>query len=469
MDDTFLRIYHRMPAVARSAAASLRGHYLNWWRYGSETDTLVTEALERDRWNTSQWQSYQETRLANVLHRAATRVPFYRELWQKRRRRGDRSSWEILGNWPILTKELLRENPEAFIADDCNPNRMLCEHTSGTSGKPLKLWQTRKTARSWYALNEARLRVSNGISRKDRWAILGGQLVARVGSTRPPFWVWNAPMSQLYMSSYHLAPELIPSYLSALEQYGITYILGYASSVYALARAALESRRATPTLRLAISNAEPLFSHQRETIGRAFSCSVRDTYGMSEIACAASECEAGIMHVWPDVGWVELLQDSSDEPAFAGQAGRIIATGFLNLDMPLIRYQVGDRATPAVNKEGCQCGRRMPAWGRIEGRLDDVIRTRDGRQVGRLDPVFKADFPIVEAQIIQESLEEIRVRIVPAIGYTQKTGEEIARRLSDRVGDIAVIVEKVNSIPRSANGKFRAVISMIDRPMTLPR
>ena len=27
---------------------------------------------------------------------------------------------------------------------------------------------------------------------------------------RPPFWVWNAGLKQLYMSSFHLAPDLSP-------------------------------------------------------------------------------------------------------------------------------------------------------------------------------------------------------------------------------------------------------------------
>ena len=35
--------------------------------------------------------------------------------------------------------------------------------------------------------------------------VLGGQLVAPVTQTKPPFWVWNAGLNQLYLSSYHLS------------------------------------------------------------------------------------------------------------------------------------------------------------------------------------------------------------------------------------------------------------------------
>ena len=94
--------------------------------------------------------------------------------------------------------------------------------------------------RAWYALFEARWRGWYGVSRRDRWAILGGQLVAPVSATRPPFWVWNAALSQLYMSSYHLAPELIPAYLDELARRRITYLWGYSSALHALAKSVSE-------------------------------------------------------------------------------------------------------------------------------------------------------------------------------------------------------------------------------------
>ena len=97
----------------------------------------------------------------------------------------------------------------------------------------------------------------------------------------------------------------------------------------------------------------------------------------------------------------------------------------------------------------------------IEGRADDVLYTGDGRRVGRLDPVFKANLPIREAQIIQESLDRITVRVVPASGFGPEVSREIADRVRQRVGDVAVTVQEIPMIPRGPNGKFRAVVSRI--------
>ena len=109
--------------------------------------------------------------------------------------------------WPVLSKQELRAGPRQFVSEDAWSERLRLEQTSGTSGTPLQLWQTREASREWYALMEARWRGWYGVSRKDRWAILGGQLVAPVQQKAPPFWVWNRGLNQLYMSSYHLGRQ----------------------------------------------------------------------------------------------------------------------------------------------------------------------------------------------------------------------------------------------------------------------
>jgi phenylacetate-CoA ligase len=360
-----------------------------------------------------------------------------------------------LENWPVLEKEDVRNNPRAFVADDCNINRMFHEHTSGTSGKPLDLWWSRETVRRWYALFEARCRRWYGVSRFNRWAILGGQLVVPATQRRPPFWVWNAPLNQLYMSSYHLAPDLLPAYLEALTRYRIEYLFGYTSSLYSLGQHILSAGVKAVQMRVVITNAEPLYDYQREIISEAFKCPVRETYGMAEIVATASECTSGRLHLWPEVGIIEFFDQNvhvQNGPA------DLVCTGLFNADMPLVRYRIGDRAALAEFRESCGCGRAFPAMDKVEGRADDMLYTVDGRCVGRLDPVFKGGLPIREAQIIQESFERVRVLYVPARGFSSQTEAAISERVRDRLGHVEVVMEPTTQIPRETNGKFRAVI-----------
>jgi phenylacetate-CoA ligase len=182
-----LKLYHSLPVPFRSFVASLRGRYLRSWRYGPETDQLVEEALKREKWTEDMWNHWQQNELGMLLHRAATRVPYYKEMWSNRRQRGDNSSWEYLENWPILEKKSIRENPISFLAEDCEPKRMFESHTSGTTGTAIRLFWSQKNLRRWYAIFEARCRVWYGLNRHDRWAMIGGQLVTPVSQRKPRY------------------------------------------------------------------------------------------------------------------------------------------------------------------------------------------------------------------------------------------------------------------------------------------
>jgi phenylacetate-CoA ligase len=267
-------------------------------------------------------------------------------------------------------------------------------------------------------------------------------------------------MNQLYLSSYHLAPNNAAAYVKALTEYKVTYLWGYASALATLARDILEQGLKPPQLRAAISNAEPLYSHQRDLITRAFGCRVYDTYGMSEMVCGASECENGSMHLWPEAGFWEVLSDDSDTPVPPGKSGRLVCTGLLNSDMPLIRYEVGDRVTLAEAASVCSCGRKLPMLKSVEGRNDDTIITPNGRHVGRLDPVFKSEFPIVEAQVIQDAPDHLLVQIVPTPDCSRATESALMAALTERAEGMRIDVRRVSCICRGPNGKFKSVLRL---------
>jgi len=431
------------------------------WRYGPETDRLVREILEQEHWSAEKWKNWQAERLAFVLHRAATKVPYYKRLWSERRRRGDRSSFEYLENWPILTKETLRQMPKALLAEDCDPRKMYRDHTSGTSGTPLFLWCSKATVRMSYALWEARIRLWNGVSRHDSWAILGGQPVVHGKVQKPPFWVRNAPMNQLYLSANHISRHNVRAYIDAIREHRVTHIIGYTSAVAHLSSEAVEMGLPPLNLKAVITNAEALFSWQRATISASLSPHVRESYGNAELVASASECSAGMLHMWPEMGLLEVLDDD-DQYVPIGTAGRFIATSFLNTDMPLIRYQVGDRGTLSAVTSKCACGRTLPVVSNIEGRINEGLITREGRRV-YLPTIFNG-LPLQEAQIIQEEIDEIRVRYVPSSDFQTTTGRTMIGRLQSRLGDVHVILQREDRIPRAANGKFKPVVCNVTDP-----
>lgn len=452
------QLYHRAPYPVRVAVASARGAMLRQRRYDRLTDRLVAEALDRERWTDGEWDGWRSERLALILATASDHVHAYAGIPLG----DDAVGAGSLSGLPLLAKTRLRADPRSFVRDDA-PRGLIEEHTSGTTATPLSLYISRPDYRYWYALAEARWRRWYGVSRHERWAIVGGQPIVPPAATEPPFWVWNAALHQLYMSSYHVSERTAADYVRAIDDHRVTYLLGYPSSIHALAEVCRANGIRPRALRVVVANAEPVLAHQRESISEVFGCPVRETYGMAEYVVAASECDHGTLHLWPEAGILEVLDRDEDTPVRAGDLGRFACTGLINTTMPLIRYLVGDAGSLAPPNERCDCGRTLPILRSVEGRMDDLVRTPDGRLIGRLDPVFKGSLPISSAQIIQEELDRFRVLVVPADGYGPETAASITDRLRARVGDVRVEIEQVDQLPTGANGKFKAVVSHVDR------
>ena len=91
------------------------------------------------------------------------------------------------------------------------------------------------------------------------------------------------------------------------------------------------------------------------------------------------------------------------------------------------------------------------AWANI-----DVLLTQRHDELPKLVETCKRYM-----QYEQETLERVRVRYIPADGFSVADARSIVERLRQRMGDIEVILEATDSIPRGANGKFRAVICQL--------
>ncbi|MFC1903254.1 hypothetical protein ACFLX4_04220, partial [Chloroflexota bacterium] len=98
----------------------------------------------------------------------------------------------------------------------------------------------------------------------------------------------------------------------------------------------------------------------------------------------------------------------------------------------------------------------------LEGRLDDLIVTKDGRQIGRLDEAFRGSFGIKMSQIVQGEIGKITVRIVKRHNYSDEDLKILDTELRKRLGeDMVIEYEFVNDIERVGRGKYRFVLSKI--------
>jgi phenylacetate-CoA ligase len=269
---------------------------------------------------------------------------------------------------------------------------------------------------------------------------------------------------QVYFSAFHLSPQNAGAYLEPLRRHGIVWGTGYTHAWEQLACFVLEQGLPPPpTLRAVITTSEKLTPAARVQIERAFQCRVFQEYGTVEDSLFACEHEDGRLRLSPDAGILELRRpDGSIVEPTSTDEGETIATGFLRRSQLFIRYRLGDVA--AWDPTPDASGLAMPILADVIGRLEDVVEGPDGRRTVRFHGIFTEVAGVREAQVIQEARDRLRIRVVGSGHYGDDTVQEIVRRIHARLTTaMHVDVERVDAIPRTAAGKFQAVINRMPR------
>jgi phenylacetate-CoA ligase len=417
-------IYDSLPVWAQSLAVNWRSTRGFKAKYGGLFHEQMARLAANESKSRDQLLTEQQQALRTLLEYVRKHVPYYRRL---------NAPPDDFSAWPILEKKTVAANPRDFLSDEFKFGDLMESHTSGTTGTPLTVWFTKEYHQTEMAFRW-RHKAWAGVPFLSSGAYVAGHPVVPPTQTKPPFWRWDKVEKRLLMSSYHLTPQNLPVYAEAFQKYRPDFIHGYPSSLYLLGGYKPKA---------VFTASETLLDFQRVAIEQAFGAKVFNWYGNTEMTSNIVADAEGNLRQRTDYGVLELLDD-----------GTMICTGLNNRAMPLIRYRVGDRA---VAKPG---GTGFPLIGRIEGRVEDYVRTPDGRQVGRLDHLFKDVQHVREAQIVQKRLDEIVCRVVRADGFNDGDEQIVRREARQRLGEgVAVRFEFVEEIARTKNGKFRFIVS----------
>lgn len=450
-------LYRNSPDWLQDVAVSTYGWKLRYSRYGFGHSQERAFLSESDRFDRDSLVQLQNRMLRETIRRAVTDVPYYRDNY--RLSAADISQLtvtEMHRQIPTLPKSTVRAAPNLFLSDRIKPTTFT--QTSGSTGSPLQVAATKAAIRRNYAFF-ARFLSWHGVSPFDESATFAGRMLVGSPNESGRKWRRNAAMHDTLFSSYHLTNDQLLSYIKQLEYRQPIFIDAYPSSIHRVAHfLRSEGIRHRIKPRVIVTSSETLMEHQRALVESVFACPVRDQYGSAEMVGFIAECQQGRLHVAPEYGVVEIV-DANGRPVPTGVTGQLCLTGFINSTMPLIRYLIGDVAR--LSSIACHCGRASPTIDSIEGRVDDILVTPNGRHVGRLDPAFKGVVGIKESQIIQTGPATIIVKVVRSDEPGFDPGVLI-RNLIDRLGnEMQITFEYVDAIPRDANGKFRSVKSLL--------
>lgn len=462
MNKLFETIYFASSPTLQNIVVSLYGYRLTRQRYGKKSKSFLEELVKNETSEFSDIQEMQNKLVCNLVKHAFEKVPFYQKYCQKTGLSvQDINKIDDIVKLPIITKDMIRENPLFFCAKNYVKKKgTFWLSTSGTSGKPLRIFCDMESRQRHYAF-WSRFRQWCGLANHHKRATFFGRIIMAPDKNNPPFWRYDAFGKNYLFSSYHLRDSNLVHYYTKLVEINPPELIGYPSSLYILAKYCKKNRLTGIRPKAVITTAETLLSQQRELLEEVFGCPVFDQYGCTEMVLFVSQCEYGTYHVHPEHGCLEVLNENGEQ-VDPGEVGRAVCTGFANYAMPLIRYELGDQII--VSDEQCLCGRSFQVVKEIVGRVDDILYSINGRPIPRLSPVFKGILGIFETQIIQESCKSLLINLVSDSSFTAKEEYRLEYEIRKRVGnEINISINKVNEIPKDKNGKFRTVVSRINR------
>lgn len=448
-------LWDACPAPLRRVFGGVLGQVPMGLLLGRHFRKVRAFAGQAERWPAARAREYQLQKVKEILA-IASGTPFYSHLW---RQAGvswqDLKSLEDLKDFPIISKQDVREHAR----DMCVPPapQAGCDEiaTGGTSGDPLVFYMDRRRHGAEYAyLTQSWGRV--GYRPGDTLAVLRGRMVQpdRSGLLHE----LDPLLRQHFYSSFHLSDENLGRYLEHIATIGPCFLHAYPSSAAALARYCRRNGiRGPANIRAVILESENVYGPQREMVQEVLGCRYFSCYGHTEKLVMAAECEHSTdYHVWPTYGYFELLNERGSPVATPGQQGEIVGTGFINRVMPFIRYRTGDWATYVGDR--CEaCGRQHPIIRDIRGHnLQEVLIGSDGTPISWAalnmhDDTFDR---VRQFQFRQHEPGRAVLRVVPADGFDEMCRQRIQTNMGRKLdGRLSFTIELVPAIPLSSRGK----------------
>ena len=259
----------------------------------------------------------------------------------------------------------------------------------------------------------------------------------------------------------HLTADKIDSIIDFLEHVPAKFYGGYPSIITSLA-SLINDRGITINNAPSVifTGAEKLYDFQKQEITTAFpGVKLVEHYGFSEQAGAASKATDGYYHEDFELGHFELKNPQRVEN---GYSGSLLATGLHNYGMPFIRYEMGDSGIFADDSVKGSVNSQI--FLDIQGRTEDYIITPEGAKISRCDYLLKETTKIKECQVVQNRLGEMTFKIVRRPGYNKADEDNIMMYVRQLISPtIKVYFEYVDEIPRTKAGKFKAVVSNLNK------
>ena len=376
-------------------------------------------------------RSFESIELKAMLAYCSEHVPFYK------------GKGIDIERYPVINKQIVQDNIGSFSKKSLFVNT---GYTSGITGAPGRFLRDVKSMAAEQFYQNRYFRWSG----KFHVIIRGERLFAPVSR---PDKIWRSVpfIGEMYVSSFHLNDKTMAPAVNKIKAFKNKILWAYPSSAYTLAEYCLRTR-ADVRFEMVATSSENLLDYQREAIEKAFKCRVYDWYGQAERVAAFYRCAEGRYHEVQGYSYLEVV------PLPGGKA-KLRGTSMHNRVMPLVRYSLDDVFT--VFNEPCPCGKTGITFSAVDGRESDLISTAQGTLSANL--LFKHARNIKESQVVQESKDFVKIRVVRNEFFSPADEEALKESIRAYIPQDNWGLEYVDAIARDKSGKFIFVAGRVTR------
>ena len=449
-----------------------RALYPTWERLrGRPTFELLAQLKRCEHASRDELEAIRTGYLRRLLRHAYHHTAYYRLAFDKIGvSPDDLHTLDDLIHIPLLPRATAQTTVDQRTAS--YPAAEYVKTTSGSTGQPLEVRYSVES-RLWRDATRWRGYGWAGYHMGDKAMHLWG-----VPAIQAPWWarakaaVDHRLRRDVYANCMVRSRETLLGMVDMIRRERPDVLAGYAQALADLARFVnREGLRTWGTIPV-IYGAERLWEHDRAELTQAFGPTVFETYGCREFMLMGAECEAHDgLHESAEGLIVEILvikPDGTQRRARPGEIGEVAITDLHNLACPFIRYLTGDLAMVRLASP-CACGRTLPRFGPVEGRVTETMRDAHGNPVeGILFNILFLNMAKYarQFQVVQRADSRLTLRVVPTQESLAPEAEALIREfVGKHVAGVRLDIELVREIPLTSAGKLCRVV--VEKPASL--
>jgi phenylacetate-CoA ligase len=390
-------------------------------------------------------KQYQFDELKKIINIAYNHTAFYKDKYDRANFHPSMlNSLDDIKKIPVLTKNEIRNNALEMINKQIDKKSLLKGFTSGSTGKALELYYDKKTiSREWasicyqwerigYKAGDGRIELRGFIQDKRDFIYLPDEKVLQINIIK---------MNKLN----------IDKIINKINAIGYKFIHGYPSAIFKFAKIIESSKISYSPIAIMMAS-EVLYDWQMKVIDDTFKCNKIIHYGQAEKVALGAWTDKRKYSFIPSYGLLEYDENSEE----------LIATGFINEAMPLIRYQLTDTIDSISDISLSKDKSLYPVVSDIHGREEDFTYDENKNII----PPAVVTFPFKQlkyidaAKIIQNDINKFELILETKINNEDKNlNNEIKtliidfKKLYGNKSEFEIAL--TNDIPLGKNGKFR--------------